>query len=216
MAPLLGIFGTGGCGRGIMPFARTHFARSLGKGAQVVFIDDSPQSREINGHPVVDFAEFLCLSASVRFVNIAVAAPHTRARLWARCESEGLRPWPAVADSAIQMDDVRLAPGAALSPFTTIASNVKIGRHFHANLYSYVEHDCDIGDFVTFAPGAKCNGNVVVEDYVYVGSGAIIRQGAPGAPLVIGAGATIGMGAVVLKSVESGSVVVGNPARRLR
>lgn len=41
------------------------------------------------------------------------------------------------------------------------------GRHFHANLYSYVEHDCVIGDFVTFAPGVKCNGNVVVEDYAY-------------------------------------------------
>jgi acetyltransferase-like isoleucine patch superfamily enzyme len=114
------------------------------------------------------------------------------------------------------MDDIALGAGAAISPFVTLASNIRIGRHFHANLYSYVEHDCVIGDFVTFAPGAKCNGNVVVEDYAYLGSGAMIRQGSPGAPVVIGTGAIIGMGAVVLDSVAPGSVMAGNPARRIR
>ena len=54
-----------------------------------------------------------------------------------------------------------------------------------------------IGDFVTFAPGAQCNGNVVIEDHAYVGSGAVIRQGKPGAPLTIGKGAVIGMEEVV-------------------
>ena len=32
-------------------------------------------------------------------------------------------------------------------------------------------------------------------------------------PLVIGRGATVGMGAVVTKDVAAGSTVVGNPAR---
>jgi acyl-[acyl carrier protein]--UDP-N-acetylglucosamine O-acyltransferase len=51
------------------------------------------------------------------------------------------------------MDDVnvgcRVQP---CSPFVTLTSNITIGKHFQANLYSYVEHDCVIGDFVTFAP----------------------------------------------------------------
>ncbi len=72
-----------------------------------------------------------------------------------------------------------------------------------------------IGDFVTFAPGVKCNGNVVVEDHAYIGTGAIIKQGQPGQPLVIGRGAVVGMGAVVTKSVPAGATVVGNPARLL-
>ena len=105
--------------------------------------------------------------------------------------------------------------GAILCPFVTLTSNIQIGRHFHANLYSYVEHDCVIGDFVTFAPGVHCNGNVVIEDGAYIGAGAVIKQGLPGKPLVIGAGAVVGMGAVVTKSVPSGATVVGNPASRL-
>lgn len=48
-----------------------------------------------------------------------------------------------------------------------------IGRSFHANIYSYVAHDCIIGDYVTFAPSVKCTGNVVIEDCVYIGTGAM-------------------------------------------
>jgi acetyltransferase-like isoleucine patch superfamily enzyme len=72
-----------------------------------------------------------------------------------------------------------------------------------------------IGDFVTLAPGAKINGNVVVQDHAYIGTGAMIRQGRPGEPLVIGEGAIVGMGAVVTRSVPPGVTVVGNPARPL-
>jgi acetyltransferase-like isoleucine patch superfamily enzyme len=113
------------------------------------------------------------------------------------------------------MDDLQVAEGAILCPFVTLTSNIRIGRHFHANLYSYVEHDCVVGDFVTFAPAVKCNGNVRIEDYAYLGAGAVIRQGKPGQPLVIGRGAVVGMGAVVTKDVPPGATVVGNPAKLL-
>lgn len=113
------------------------------------------------------------------------------------------------------MDNVEIGEGAALSPFVSITSNIKIGKCFHANLYSYVEHDCVIGDYVTFAPGVKCNGNIHIEDHAYIGAGAVIKQGTPDKPLIIGKGAIVGMGSVVTKSVPAGVTVVGNPARIL-
>jgi acetyltransferase-like isoleucine patch superfamily enzyme len=75
-------------------------------------------------------------------------------------------------------------------------------------LYSYVEHDCVIGDFVTFAPAVCCNGAVEIGDGAYIGANAVIRQG-----LSIGKNAVIGMGAVVTKDVPAGETWVGNPAR---
>ena len=146
---------------------------------------------------------------------LAIANGKVREQLAVRCEADGVRPWTVSADNVVRMDDVALGEGAALGPFVTITSNIRIGRHFHANLYSYVEHDCVIGDFVTFAPGVKCNGNVVVEDHAYIGTGAVIKQGRPGQPLVVGRGAVIGMGAVVTRHVPAGTTVAGNPARPL-
>jgi sugar O-acyltransferase (sialic acid O-acetyltransferase NeuD family) len=114
------------------------------------------------------------------------------------------------------MDDVSIGEGAIFSPFSVLTSNIKIGRHFHCNIQSYVEHDCVIGDFVTFAPGVRCNGNVHIGDGAYIGSGAVIKQGTAEKPLTIGENAIIGMGAVVTRNVPANSVMVGNPARPLQ
>jgi len=102
--------------------------------------------------------------------------------------------------------------GSVLCPFVTITSNAKIGNNFQANIYSYVAHDCVIGDNVTFAPGVKCNGNVIIGDNVYIGTNAVIFQGKLEKPLVIGNGAVIAAGSVVTKSVPAETTVFGNPA----
>jgi len=211
--PLFAVYGASGCGRGVMPLARAQLARQGIAGTQLVFIDDHPAAPVVNGQRVLRYTEFLQEEASERYAVLAIANGKVREQLAVRCEADGVRPWTVSADNVIRMDDVALGEGAALGPFVTITSNIRIGRHFHANLYSYVEHDCVIGDFVTFAPGAKCNGNVVIEDHAYIGSGAVIKQGCPGRPLVIGRGAVVGMGAVVTRDVPAGATVVGNPAR---
>ncbi len=208
------IFGASGCGRGVIPLARQQLQLALNKGeAELVFVDDRPPASHVNGQRVLTYAQWMVEPASSRHVCIAIANSQIRQRLALQCAAEGLEFFEVRAPNVVQMDDVQLGDGAILSPFVTLTSNIRIGRHFHANLYSYVEHDCVIGDFVTFAPGVRCNGNVVIEDHAYIGTGAVIKQGAPGAPLVIGRGAVVGMGAVVTKSVPAGTTVLGNPAR---
>jgi len=108
-----------------------------------------------------------------------------------------------------------ISEGAILCPFVTITSNAKIGIGFHANIYSYIAHDCVIGDFVTFAPSVKCNGNVEIGDNVYIGTGVIIKQGKNNRPLKIGKNVIISAGAVVTKSVPDDTTVFGNPAIEL-
>lgn len=213
--PIYAIYGASGCGRSLMPVARQQLQR-LGISAEIYFIDDSLQEQQVvNGHIALDYQSFKSLAAAQKFVLIAIANSQIREKLANQLMKDGLRLWTVQADNVVIMDSIELAEGAALSPFVSITSNVKIGKCFHANLYSYVEHDCVIGDYVTFAPGVKCNGNIHIEDHVYIGTGAVIKQGTPNKPLVIGKGAVVGMGAVVTKSVPEGVTVVGNPARIL-
>lgn len=208
---LLGIYGASGFGReviGMLP-------ESYGRADEIVFIDDACPSSRINGYRRLTWEDFCEEPADSREVVLAIADSRIRQVLAGKCSTAGVSFFQAQAENVVVLDAVEIGEGAILCPFSMITSNVRIGVHFHCNIYSYVAHDCVIGDYVTFAPGVKCNGNIRIEDHAYIGTGAVLRQGKPGDPLVIGEGAVIGMGAVVTKSVPAGATVVGNPARPL-
>lgn len=210
------IFGASGFGREVLPLVRQQLHVPLKMGdADLVFVDDQPQATLVNGQRVLTYAEWLNEPASSRHINVAIGNSRLRERIVQRCTADGVQFLEARAANVMQLDDVQLGDGAVLCPNVSLTSNIRIGQHFHANIYSYVAHDCVVGDFVTFAPGVMCNGNVHIEDHAYIGTGAVIKQGLPGAPLVVGRGAVVGMGAVVTKSVPPGVTVVGNPARPL-
>lgn len=207
--------GTGGCARGIMPILQSAIKKDFADNANViaVYVEPQPRQKLVNGTLVLSEEEFVNLECREKLFNVGIADSWARQRIFERYLALNFTPLSIKARNIVTSDHSKIAEGAILSPFTSIMSNVSIGRAFHLNLYSYVEHDCIIGDYVTFAPGVRCNGNVTIGSHAYVGSGAIIRQGTPGRPLSIGEGAIIGMGAVVTRDVPPGVTVIGNPAR---
>ncbi|OLU33081.1 acetyltransferase [Pseudomonas sp. PA27(2017)] len=211
---LYAVYGAGGFGREMMYVARQQLRAQGVSPDQVIFVDDAVKENQlINGQRSMPATDFLALQSVQRHAVLAIANSEIRERLALRCVEHGIKLWSLCAETALIMDGVEIGEGAILAPFVNLTANIRIGKQFHANSYSYVMHDCVIGDFVTFAPGVKCNGNVVIEDHAYIGAGAVIKQGVPGKPRVIGRGAVIGMGAVVTRDVAPGVTVVGNPAR---
>jgi sugar O-acyltransferase (sialic acid O-acetyltransferase NeuD family) len=215
MEKVFGLFGTSGFAREVMPFVQdSPFFANDRDDCKLYFVThNDDQSRSLDAFPVVTDREFSQMEGD-KYFNVAIGDPATRRRI--ANEALGFAKPVDLIDRTVRfVGSNKIAEGAIFCSFSMVTAGATIGRFFQGNIYSYVAHDCVIGNFVTFAPGAKCNGNVIIGDNAYIGAGAIIRNGATGKPLKIGERATIGMGAVVTKDVAPGAVVVGNPARQL-
>ena len=98
-----------------------------------------------------------------------------------------------------------------IGKFCSIAEGVKIfvgGEHKieYISTYPFKER-LKIGDI----PTEFSKGDVTIENDVWIGYGAILLSG-----ITIGNGSVIGAGAVVTKSVEPYSIIIGNPGKLIR
>lgn len=197
--------------KSVLPVVRQNYPE-----AKYCFVyDGDVKVTEIYGFDVYSYEDFLDLNVEKKSVVVTIGNSKTREKLVKKCIKDGLNILSVRAENSSVYDNVQIGDGAILCAYTFMGSDVKIGEQFHANIYSYVAHDCVIGNYVTFGPNVSCNGNVHIDDHAYIGTGAILRQGTPDRPLRIGKGAVVGMGAIVLNDVPDGVTVVGNPAKPL-
>lgn len=196
---MLAIYGAGGFALQMLDT----FEALRKHGREVCFVRDGGNG-ELCGIPILKPEEV----PNSAVYCIAIAGPERRVI------AERLTRFTTIAAAtAIISDHAEIGEGSLIAHHAIVEAKARIGKHFQANIYSYVAHDCRIGDFVTFAPRVSCNGNVHIESFAYIGAGAIIKQGTPDKPLRIGKGAVVGMGSVVTKDVPPGVTVMGNPAR---
>lgn len=208
----IAFYGTGGCARSLLPIMK-----EVDNEFNLLFVDDFKKNDYINKVNVVSFEELLALSENNKIeIVVSISNFKVRKKIVEKLSHVNLPIYNLISNRSYIMDLVSYKEGIIISPFVTIGSNVTIGKHFHANLYSYVEHDCVIGDYVTFAPGVRCNGNVHIEDNVFIGSGATIINGNKNEKIIIGKNTIIGAGAVILNSLKPNSKYVGNPAREIK
>lgn len=107
--------------------------------------------------------------------------------------------------------NVKVGSGCVILPFCMISAStviedntllmcgVMIGHNSHIGSFNHLASQSVVGSYVTTGVGVHTGLNSSIREYLSVGSRS-----------------TIGMGAVVLKSVGDGEMWVGNPAKFLR
>lgn len=116
-------------------------------------------------------------------------------------------------------DDVSVGTLSVIEHHVTIGNRVRIHTQAFIPEYSVLEDGCWIGPNVVLtnakyplSPNAKNElAGVVIRKRAKIGANVTILPG-----VTIGEDALVGAGAVVIKDVMPGSVVVGNPARVVR
>jgi acetyltransferase EpsM len=186
--------------------------RAMGQAELVGFVDPEPCAETIrrlavrrlgtdaalDEHPgawgVLGIAAFGSLAGRKRIV----------ARLSPKVEG-----WATVIHPSAWVSPTAIVePGAVIMAAAVVQSGARVGAHCVVNTGAIVEHDVELGAFSHAAPRAVLGGGARVGEGAYIGMGAAVRD-----HVTLGAEVLIGMGAVVVSSVEPGRRVVGVPAR---
>ena len=117
----------------------------------------------------------------------------------------------AIHPSASIGKNVTLGKGIVVMAGSVINSGSQISDFSILNTRCSIDHDCNIGNFSSIAPGATLGGNVVVGDFSAISLGANVMH-----TIHIGKHSLIGAGALVNKNVSDYAVAFGVPAVEIR
>lgn len=106
---------------------------------------------------------------------------------------------------------VEIGKGTVVMAGSTINPFAKIGEHIIINTHSSLDHETEMDDFSSLAPGCVLGGNVSIGAYTAVSIGAKIIHG-----IKIGEHTVIGAGSIVVEDHESFSVYYGTPSKKIR
>jgi sugar O-acyltransferase (sialic acid O-acetyltransferase NeuD family) len=178
------------------------------------FFDDDPQKKDLYFNiPVLGALEDINDWNEPLNLVLAIADTGIKERIAGKI-SNPLIIFPRLIHPSVQTEDFQkicIGEGSVLCAGTILTHNINIGRHVLVNLSCTIGHDCIIEDFSSIMPGVHISGKVLIEQGVYVGSGAVVIH-----QKSIGAGSIIGAGAVITKNMEPGIVAAGVPATIIR
>jgi sugar O-acyltransferase (sialic acid O-acetyltransferase NeuD family) len=204
------VVGAGGFGREVVDLVRD--ARAAGAGIDLLGVVDDvapdPALLDVSRVAHVGTVEQVARAHPGCSYVVAVGDPATRRSLAGRARAAGLVPAILVHPSASLGPSARLGAGTIVCASSVITTNVVLGSHCLVNLACTIGHDARLGDGVSLMPGVHLSGGVVLEDDVYIGTGAVVLPG-----VRIGEAAVVGAGACVVHDVAPGTTVVGVPAR---
>jgi sugar O-acyltransferase (sialic acid O-acetyltransferase NeuD family) len=202
------VYGAGGHGREMV-----WLARELPEQYEPVgFVDDAPRVAELAGLPVLTLAEAAEQFPGAHIVS-GIGDSAVREATMEKARNAGLAAATLVHPGVVRSDSVCIGEGTIVAAGSVLSVDITVGRHVQINLGCTINHDCFIEDFATLSPGVRLAGNVRIERHAFLGIGAVVINGQPGEPLVIGAGAFVAAGACVTRSIAPGQKVRGVPAK---
>jgi sugar O-acyltransferase (sialic acid O-acetyltransferase NeuD family) len=107
--------------------------------------------------------------------------------------------------------DAVVGDGSIILAGAIIANGCRLGRGVLLGSRSALDHDCDVGDFASLAPGVTTGGTVQIGMATALGVGANVVHS-----VSIGRDSVVGAGALVLHDIPDEVVAYGVPCRVAR
>lgn len=104
-----------------------------------------------------------------------------------------------------------IGKGVVMAPLSQLSPDVLIKNNCILYANSFVGHGSTLEDYVVISNNASIGARVHIHRGAHIGSNCSIREG-----VTIGEFSVVGAGSVVLKDVMPNTIIVGNPAKKLR
>ncbi|MCY1662982.1 acetyltransferase [Chryseobacterium sp. SL1] len=176
------------------------------------FYDDKEHQEFINGIPYLGKIENINSFTQHLFLAIAIGDPLTKKKILNTIKNQNIE-FPNLIHPSVIIgkDNVVLGKGNIICAGSIITVDIIIEDFVILNLACTVGHDTQIKNFCSFMPTVNISGEVVINENVYVGTGAKIIN-----LLEIGENSIIGAGAVVAKNIPANCTAVGIPAKPIK
>lgn len=208
MNKMLFIYGAGGLGRQILDTVCDYNDKTKTWNS-ISFIDDCVNSTLINNVKVFRSNEFYTsFNAENAEIIIAMGEPYHRLKIYNEILTYGFNIATFYAESSEISKYAKLDNGVIVDRKSIISTNVAIGTNTYINRGVIIGHDVVIGKNCVICPGVVIGGKAVIKDNTFIGSSATIRDN-----ITIGEECILGMGSVVVSSIEDKKVALGNPAK---
>jgi sugar O-acyltransferase (sialic acid O-acetyltransferase NeuD family) len=173
------------------------------------YADDSGPSMEgFAGIDLPYLGPIQALAVDGLELAMAIGSPAAKASIAKALRAKGARFATIVHPSAVVTPTAMLGEGVVIGPLAYIASHARIEELVIVNALSGIGHDTVIGACTTISAQVDITGGGVVGREAFFGTGA---RSLPN--VVIGAGAKIGAGAVVVRRVKPGQTMFAAPAK---
>lgn len=175
-----------------------------------------PVGSDLGGHSVVGTLDALEQCASTTRADgfvVAIGDNAVRGTLFetARAACPDLEPVSVIHPRAVIARDAVVGVGAIVMAGAVVSNGCVVGVGALLGANSSLDHDGDLGNFVSLGPGATTGGHVSIGSYTAVGLGAnVIHQ------VKIGSHTVVGAGALVLAELPDLVVAYGVPANVAR
>ena len=203
------VWGGGSCLRLIRPYLHR-----IGRDADFIFSDTGkPRAiADLLANPIHDLVE-AAQQCDAYVVCIGGSHGLRRSELSIYLENVfSLKPLQLIHPTAFICETVEVPASIIVMPNVVINSYAGIKRDCMINTSAVIEtYECRLGRGVHIMGSAVITGRVTVEDYATIGSNATVLP-----DLNIGAQSFVIAGAVVTKSVDPFSTVIGAPAKPMK
>ena len=106
--------------------------------------------------------------------------------------------------------NAKLGKGNFIGAYSVIGNDAEIGDYNMIQSYTVIGHDAKIGSWNRIDTHVTCVGGVIVEDDVNIHTSAVISH-----KVRVESGAHVGALSFVIKKVNAGTTVIGNPAKKI-